>query len=275
MTPQYRNYFMTYLQHFGLKHDPLGKNVRSIVHSDQETQLKQKLNWLLQTKGIGLITGEAGTGKTTALREWANSLNPMMYHVIYQTDNHFKAFDIYSQFSDSLGLERQVRYSTLWRALKRELLNLTDNKQLSPIWILDEAHLVPFNFLTELPAFLNFSFDNREVMTIILIGQPPLHATLKKSIHSALHSRIIFQFLWQSIDNFSSFSEFILEAFKNAGISHSIVSQSGLQLVYTASKGKLRYAHRIFTSAFQKATDGNGNHLSDEIIQNSIEELVR
>ena len=54
---------MSYLQHFSLKHDPLGKNIRSVVHSTQENQLKQKLNWLLQTKGVGLITGEAGTGK--------------------------------------------------------------------------------------------------------------------------------------------------------------------------------------------------------------------
>jgi MSHA biogenesis protein MshM len=265
---------MSYLQHFGLKQDPLGKNIRSIVHCKQEAQLKQKLNWLLQTKGVGLITGEAGTGKTTALREWVSTLNPMTHHAIYQSDNHFRAFDIYSQLADTLGLEKYMRYSALWRALKRELLNLMDNKQLAPIWILDEAHLVPFNFLLELPAFLNFSFDNREVMTIILVGQPQLQVILKKSIHSALHSRILFQFSWQAFDDFAMFNEFVIEALKNAGIHNAILSQSGMQLIYTASKGKLRYAHRILTQAFQKAEIHNCNHLPDDIIQQSIEELV-
>lgn len=265
---------MSYLQHFGLKHDPLGKNIRSTVHSTQADQLKQKLNWLLQTRGIGLITGEAGTGKTTALREWVTSLNPMTHHVIYQSDNHFKAFDIYSQLADSLGLEKYARYSTLWRALKQELLNLTDYKQLSPIWILDEAHLAPANFFAELPAFLNFSFDSREIMTIILVGLPTLQATIKKSIYSPLYSRILFQFGWQTIDSLVKFHEFVIEAFKNAGIQNSIISQSGMQLIYMASKGKLRFAHKILTHAFQKAADNNCNHLPDEIIQQAIEAVA-
>lgn len=265
---------MSYLQHFGLKYDPLGKNIRSTVQSQQAIQLKQKLDWLLQTKGIGLITGDAGTGKTTALRDWVNSLSPMTHQVIYQSDNHFQAFDIYSQLADSLGLEKYARYSRLWRALKRELLNLMDNKQLAPIWILDEAHLVPHNFLAELPAFLNFSFDSREIMTIILIGQSQLKSTLKKTIYSALHSRILFQFSWQTIDNFENFNEFVKEAFKNAGLNNTIVSQSAMQLVFAASKGKLRYAHRVFTTALKKAADRNCNHLSDDIIHESIEEII-
>lgn len=262
---------MSYLQHFGLKHDPLGKNIRSTVHSIQADQLKQKLSWLLQTKGIGLITGEAGTGKTTAVREWANALNPMTHHVVYQSDNHFKPFDIYSQFAESLGLEKYTRYSRLWRALKQELLNIADNKHLSTIWILDEVHLAPASFFTELPAFLNFSFDSREIITIILIGLPSLQAVLKKTVYSPLHSRILFQFGWQTIDSSVKFHEFVTEAIKNAGIQNSIITQSGMQLIYMASKGRLRVAHKILTYAFKAATDANFNHLPDDIIQQAIE----
>lgn len=265
---------MSYLQHFGLKHDPLGKNIRSIVQSAQADQLKQKLNWLLQTKGVGLITGDAGTGKTAVLREWANNLNPMTHQVIYQSDNHFKAFDIYCQLSESLGLEKHARYSRLWRELKNELLNLIDHKQLSPIWILDEAHLAPANFFAELPAFLNFSFDSREIMTIIIVGLPTLQATLKKSIYSPLYSRIMFQFGWQTIDSSVRFHEFVIEAFKNAGVHTSIISQSGMQLIYMASKGKLRFTHKVLTHALQKAAEANCNHLPDDIIQQAIEAVA-
>ncbi len=107
----------------------------------------------------------------------------------------------------------------------------------------------------ELPSFLNFSFDSREIMTIILIGLPQFQATLKKSIHSPLHSRTLFQFTWEAYDDPAKFRELLVEAFKNPGIHETILSQSGIQLIYLASKGRFRYAHRILTAALQIAAN--------------------
>jgi MSHA biogenesis protein MshM len=262
-----------YLQHFGLKHDPLGKAVKQSTESEQQKKLLQKLNWLLETKGIGLITGDAGTGKTTTLREWVNLLNPMHYKIIYQADNHFRAFDIYSQLADTLGLDKYHRYSRLWRTLKTELLSLHDNKQIIPVWILDEAHHLPNNFLHELPSFLNYSFDTKNIMIIILCGLPSLKATINRSFYSALSSRLVFRFAWQPIDNLEQFTTCLTQAFKNAGKHESILSSSGIQLIHMASKGRLRTAHRIITQSLQRAALENLNHLPDKIIQESLEEL--
>lgn len=260
-----------YLQHFGLKHDPLGKSIRDVVSSEQQKSLYTQLNWLLETRGLGLITGDAGTGKTVALREWTKRLNTNTHKVIYQADNHFRPFDIYAQFAEALGIDKHYRYSSLWRALKAHLLDLHDNKHQTPIWILDEAHHLPTHFLLELPAFLNFSFDSKDVLIIILVAQAPLQAILTKTVYNAFTSRIIFQFQWKAIDGFQAFNDFITEAFKNAGVQTMLISQSGLQLIYMASKGTLRYAHKIMTRALQMAAETNVSHLPDDIIKYCIE----
>jgi MSHA biogenesis protein MshM len=262
-----------YLKHFGLKHDPLGKDIRDAVESAQQTGLNLKLDWLLEGKSIGLITGDAGTGKTTAIRQWTSTLNPMTHKVFYQSDNHFKSFDIYSQLADSLGLDRYHRYSQLWRKLKVELLSMHDSKQITPIWILDEAHHLPTNFLRELPSFLNFSFDSKNVLIVILCGLPGLKSTLNKSFYSAFTSRMLFQFSWQAIEELDSFSQYVQQAFKNAGKQENILSQSGMQMLHMASKGRLRHTHRILTQALHMAAMQNLNHLPDDTIQKSIEEL--
>lgn len=262
-----------YLQHFGLKYEPLGKTIRETVPHQQFNTLKTKLDWSLQTKGLCLITGEAGVGKTTALRQWCNALNPMEYQVYYQADNHFNAFDIYSQLSDQLGLEKQHRYSTLWRTLKQNLLNLYDHKKITPIWILDEAHQLSTNFLMQLPSFLNYSFDTRDIMLIILVGLPRLQVAINRPIYSALTSRLTFHYQWQPLEDFAEFNDFIINAFKLAGCNHQIISNSGMKLVHMATKGRLRLAHQVLTLSMQLASRQNQNHLPDDAIESAITQL--
>ena len=262
-----------YLQHFGLKHDPLGKAIKQSVPQQQFNLLKQKLDALLSTKGIGLITGDAGTGKTTALRQWCQSINPLTHKMIYQSDNHFRPFDIYSQFADSLGLDKFYRYSILWRKLKSQLLDLYDNKQLTPIWILDEAHQLPANFLLELPSFLNFSFDTRDILIVILVGTPQINYIFSRQTFSPLSSRILFNFHWAAIEDFEQFSTFILSAFKQAGKNEVIFSSSGLKLIHMASKGRVRLAHKVLTQCLQLATLQGLNHIPDDVIDQVINEL--
>ena len=262
-----------YRQHFGLKFDPLGKKQSGLIDDKQYTKMLNQLNWTLQCNGVGVVTGEAGVGKTANVRRWAEQLNPLTHHVIYQSDNHFKPFDIYSQLAESLGLEILHRYSRLWRSIKQELLHLNDEKKITPVWILDEAQELPLKFFADLPAFLNFNFDTRDLIVIILVGTPKLQSIIKRSVHSSLASRIHAHFHWQAIDNLDEFQLFITEAFQQAGCQQMVIGQSAIAMIHMASKGRLRNAHRVITKALQLAAINKLNHVPDEIIKTAIEQL--
>jgi MSHA biogenesis protein MshM len=264
---------MTYLNYFGLKHDPFGKQSREWLDYPQYHQLLPHLRWLLETKGVGIITGEAGIGKTSSIREWVKSLNPLTHRVIYQAGNHFQAFDIYLQLAENLGLGTYNRYSKLWRSLKQELLHLSEEKKVTPVWILDEAQQCPFNFFTELPSFLNFNFDTREVMIILLIGDGSLQHLLQRSLCAPLTSRVQFHFEWRPLEDFELFRQFVDKGFKQAGCHQSILSQSAVKLLHMASKGRVRLIDKIVTKSLQIATERNMNHLPDEIVQESIRQI--
>lgn len=262
-----------YLKYFGLKHEPLATHAASPVDEPQFDKLQCHFSRLLETKGLALVTGMAGVGKTTALRLLTKKLNPHQYLTLYQAENHFQAFDIYCQLADALGLEKRHRYSLLWRDIKQHIVHLVDDKKITPIWILDEAHQLPTNFLLELPAFLNFAFDTRMPLIIILVGLPTLAHTLSKSAFSVVASRLQFQCQWQPISDVNHFADFIKHAFKIAGTENVLFSDSGLQLIYMACEGRLRYAHRILSKSLQIAASQQMNHLSDEIIHDAIDAL--
>ena len=49
-----------YRQHFGLKYPPLGKDIPELWDDGALAQLKERFQWLLESPGVGLLTGEAG-----------------------------------------------------------------------------------------------------------------------------------------------------------------------------------------------------------------------
>ena len=146
-----------YLQHFGLTHAPLGKDLAEPWDDGALAHLAQRFDWLLNTPGIGLLTGEPGVGKTAALRRLTRHLNPHRYLVLYQAETDFGRVDIYRGLARALGLEPSYRRAQLWRDIKQRVHELVDTKQVTPLWIIDEAQNLPSEFFRDFPAFLQLS----------------------------------------------------------------------------------------------------------------------
>ena len=73
---------MDYTARYGLEFNPFLKNSKEVLAETQEyKEVLFRLNYLLTTKGFGLLTGSAGRGKTTAIRNWSAGLNPSLYKV--------------------------------------------------------------------------------------------------------------------------------------------------------------------------------------------------
>ena len=198
------------LQHFGLKHYPLGKTPTELWDDGSLARLNERFTWLLESPSVGLLTGEAGVGKTAALRQW----------------------------------------------------------------IIDEAQNLPVEFFRDLPAFLNFAFDSRDLMAVWLLGHPQLAHTLERAPYAALASRIQVRLRLKPIIDRERFKNLIEHALRQAGAQHTLLSDSGLELLRQASQGLPRQAGRILKTSMQLAVPKGLNHLPDELIQQAIEELI-
>jgi len=262
------------LQHFGLKHYPLGKTHTELWDDGLLDRLNQRFTWLLESPGVGLLTGEAGVGKTAALRQLTRALNPHRYQVIYLAETDFGRLDLYRSLALALGLEPVHRRAALWRDIKARIQELADGKGVVPLWIIDEAQNLPVEFFRDLPAFLNFAFDSRDLMVVWLLGHPHLVHTLERAPYAALASRIQVRLQVKPITERERFKELIDHAFSQAGAQHTLLSDSGLELLRQASQGLPRQAGRILKTSMQLAVPKGLNHLPDELIQQTIEELL-
>ena len=262
-----------YLQHYGLRHPPLGKELTDLWDDGALALLAERFAWLLQSPGLGLITGEPGVGKTAALRHLTRALNPHRYQVLYQADTDFGRVDIYRGLARALGVEPSYRRAHLWRDIKLRIHELVDNKQVLPIWIIDEAQNLPPEFFRDFPAFLNFAFDSRDLITVWLVGHPALAHILERAPYAALHSRVQVRAHLQPIVERERFFLLIGHALKSAGCQHTLLADSGMELLRQASKGLPRQAGRILRTAMRLAVPKALNHLPDDLLQQAILEL--
>jgi len=262
-----------YLQHFGLRHAPLGKELIEPWDDGPLAHLKQRFDWLLNSPGLGLLTGEPGVGKTAALRSLSSSLNPHRYMVLYQAETDFGRVDIYRGLARALGVEPSYRRAQLWRDIKQRVHELVDTRCVTPMWIIDEAQNLPLEFFRDFPAFLNFAFDSRDLMSVWLLGHPVLAQALDRPPYAALQSRIQVRVRLKPVIERERFQSLILHALKSAGCQQTLLADSGMELLRQASKGLPRQAGRILCTAMRLAMPRALNHLPDEIVQQAIGEL--
>jgi MSHA biogenesis protein MshM len=263
-----------YRHHFGLRHAPLGKNSTELWDDGALACLRERFKSLLDRPGVGLLTGDPGAGKTSALRQIiATTINPHRHEVVYLSETDFGRLDLYRSLALGLGLDPAHRRAALWRDLKARILDLADNKQVTPVWVIDEAQNLPQSFFRDLPSFLNFAYDSRDLLTVWLVGHPQLAQTLDRAAHAALASRILVRVHLKPVLEHERFAKLIQHGFKVAGCSHTLISDPGMELLRQASQGLPRHAGRILQAALQLAAEKNLKHLPDDLLQQAIAEL--
>ena len=128
--------------------------------SGQE-ELKARLAYLVRERGIGLITGEIGSGKSTALRAFVDSLDPTRYTVVYTANPLIGISGFYREVLSQLGEPVPLFRQQMVLAIRRCFDTLTNERKKTPVVIVDEAHLVDQRMLEELRLLLNVRMDSQ------------------------------------------------------------------------------------------------------------------
>ena len=141
-----------------------------------------------------LLTGEPGTGKTTALRYFLSSLKNQSFYPIYIPLSTVGVTDFYRQINQKLNGEPFSVKSRLFKAIQERILDLATNQNRVPVIIIDECHYLKNENFFELQIISNFSMDSTDPALFILTGQPHLREKLLSQMHQAFNQRINLKF---------------------------------------------------------------------------------
>lgn len=261
---------MDYFTRYGLEFNPFIKNSKEIlVDTSEYREITFRLNYLTKTKGFGLLTGSAGKGKTTALRNWAAGLNPSLYKVIYSSLSTLTLNDFYRNLILELGATPAFKKPDNFRIIQEEITRLSVEKRKTPIIIIDEANYVSNAILNDLKMLFNFEMDSRDRAVILLAGLPQLNSTLRLSAHEPLRQRIVMNYNLEGISKEEG-CEYILEKLKGAGCNQAVFEDAAIEAVLNAADGTPRMINKFCNSAMLIGDVQKANLITAEIVMQAV-----
>jgi type II secretory pathway predicted ATPase ExeA len=260
---------------FSLTHYPLPKNAQGKTFFDKGTgygRLRRAFQQTVDDRTLGVLSGDPGVGKTTAIRNLIGELPRPDYQVIYLCNTSGSPLDLYRAIAAEIGVRPSHRRGELWTDIKKVVVHMADEKGVVPVIVLDEGHRLSDTFLSDLAGFLNFAFDSRDVVPLWLVGQPPLVKRLHQQQHDALRTRIAIEIRLEALER-QAFGAAVEHAFKAAGATQSVLSDPAVELLFRSSRGVLRVASKILRVAMRLAHEKNQAFLDEHIFEAAVSEL--
>ena len=148
---------------------------RFYVPSSQHDAAHRWLSYGIQTrKGILLLTGDIGCGKTLLSRRLIVGLLPDQYDVALIANPGLSPSELLDEVLSQFGLGLVRSKAGRLRALN-EHLELNAQRGINSVLVVDEAQAIEnVKGFEELRLLTNFQLNDRFLLTVVLIGQPEL-----------------------------------------------------------------------------------------------------
>lgn len=260
-----------YTQYWGLQKKPFDNTPDPVFlyrTSQHEEALARLLYAVQERKGLAVLTGVFGCGKTVLGQELLRELGEDRYRIAFINYPLLSHVEFLLAIAKSLGADNlptkksDVLVNLVLDSLNNVLLNNARDGKDSVVFI-DEAHVISDDQIFEsLRLLLNFQLPDRSLLTLILSGQPELKEKLE--INKQLSQRIAIKCHLTNLD-LKNTIDYISYRLKIAGKSEPVFTKGAMQSIYERTSGIPRRINRLCDLCLLSGF-GKGLSLIDESI---------
>lgn len=198
-----------------------------------------------------LLYGEPGVGKTCVLRAVRHCLPQAGFRLTYCHNATLGRRDFYRQLCLALGLNPAATAAAVFYAVSLHVENL-GRERIHPVFLLDEAHLLHQDMLDHLQILLNYEWDSRALLSLILVGTPELLDRLELRKNRALFSRIHRRLAIGPM-TCDDTAEYIRMRLRRVGCERELFASDAITLLHDVAGSSLREIDRLATGALRES----------------------
>ena len=264
-----------YKEFFGLEDIPftLTPDPRFIVFTPSYNEVLASLYYGLENaKGLIVLTGEVGTGKTTALRWILRRLDSSVL-AAYVFNPRLSIDEFYHHVTQMLGIKDWSNKSELLDEMGR-VLEDRHRRGLRTVLIIDEAHELSDYVLEEIRLLMNFESDNAKHLQIVLTGQPELRDKLNQPNLRQLKQRVALRCNMHALPDVEEVERYITERLLIAGSEQpNVFTPGAIDFLYQCSEGIPRQINNICDNAMLTAYAAGEVMIGRQIIEEVADNL--
>lgn len=263
-----------YRAYWNMEFNPFSKeiDIKKLFKTNDFNEALTRLEFLNTTKGIGLFTGNPGSGKTYTIKYFLENLNSGLYKVIYLPLTTVSVIDFYQALAISLGLETCRSKTKLFFDIQNYIKQLVQEQKKNLVIAIDEAQLLSKEILTDLKILFNFDMDSKNMVTLILIGLPVINHTLSKSVFEDLSQRIVMKYDFKGITQTDT-KMYIDDRLKLVSANDSIFEDNSIVALANTCNGSLRKLNLIIERALTIGALDKVERINSDIIMKAVNDI--
>ena len=259
-----------YQQHFKLKTQPFSEHAAasSLWIDDRMQEGLARLHYLVDSATLGLVTGPSGAGKSTLLKRFLHDVPRQQCETVYCHLTHLKSTGLMKTLISQLGENPQWGKERLFQ----QILDRAARSESTLLIIIDEAHLLDGETLTDLRLLVSSAIDAGPPLKLLLVGQENLRVTLKQSQHQALLNRIGVHFRIKQFTKEQT-ARYIDIQMTQAGAAENIFDLAVKELIHDFTGGLPRAINNLATACLLQATARNVLRIDENVFQQTAAEF--
>ena len=264
-----------YLAAFGLKEPPFSKEVPDgdLWLPTSKAVVVDTLLEALGERASVVATGEPGVGKTCVLRALRHRIPTAGFRLTYCHNATLGRRDFYRQLCVALGLSPSATAAAVFYAVSTMVEDLA-RERVHPVFLLDEAHLLHQDTLDHLHILLNYEWDSRALLSLVLVGLPELTDRLalrrNRSLYSRLHHRLELDALTPD-----DTAEYLRMRLRRAGCDRELFATDAAALLHEATSGGMRDLDRLATAALRDSARRKKRLVERDVVGRLLDQSAR
>ncbi|MBX3185161.1 MAG: AAA family ATPase [Polyangiaceae bacterium] len=241
-----------HLDHFGLRSEPFSKEIddAKLWLPTSKQDIVDELVACVHDRKHAVVTGEPGVGKTCVLRALRSALSASQsFRLTYCHNVTLGRRDFYRHLCHCLGITYGATAGDVFLSLSKHVEELTRERTL-PVLLIDEAHMLHQDTLDHLHILLNYSWDSRSLLSLIMIGLPDLDERLTKRRNRSLYSRLHHRLTIDPLSP-SDTGDYVRARLTTAGANKELFTSDAIGILHEAASGSLRDIDRVADKALR------------------------